>query len=104
MPLYPPKCCEPGSVPQLLLLPLFSPLGSQLSLPRSLGVHHPISRFYTFLNHFPSFLLGTGEWIILLNLLCFLYTNFLFDKKVVIIMHAYDPRVLKEIHSFLESY
>ncbi len=36
----PPKCYEPRSVPQLLLLPLFSPLGSYLSPSRSLGVCH----------------------------------------------------------------
>jgi hypothetical protein len=36
----PPKCCEPRNAPQFLLLPLplFSPLDSQLSPSRSLGV------------------------------------------------------------------
>jgi len=34
-PLYPSKCCELGSVLQLLLLPLFSYLGSHLSPLRS---------------------------------------------------------------------
>jgi hypothetical protein len=28
----------------------------------------------------------------------------LFDKRVIIIMHVDDPHMLKEIHSFLESY
>jgi hypothetical protein len=33
------------------------------------------------------------------------FTNrFLIDKGTIIIMHANDLRVLKEIHSFLESY
>jgi hypothetical protein len=36
----PPKCYEPRSVPQLLFLALFSPLDSQLSPSRSLGVRH----------------------------------------------------------------
>ncbi len=36
----PPKCYEPRNALQLLLLPLFSPLDSQLNLSRSLGVHH----------------------------------------------------------------
>ncbi len=36
----PSKSCEPRSMPQLLLLSLSSPLGSQLSLSRSLGVRH----------------------------------------------------------------
>jgi len=36
--LLPPKCCEPGNTPQLCLFPLFSPLDSQLSPSRSLGV------------------------------------------------------------------
>ncbi len=36
----PSKFCEPRSTPQLLFLSLFSPLGSQLSLSRSLGVRH----------------------------------------------------------------
>jgi len=35
-----PKCYESRSTPQLLLLPLFSPLDSQLSPSRSLGVCH----------------------------------------------------------------
>lgn len=30
--------------------------------------------------------------------------KFLFDRKVVIIMHVDDPRVLKEICSFLNNY
>jgi hypothetical protein len=30
--------------------------------------------------------------------------RFLSDRRTVIIMHANDLRVLKEIHSFLESY
>jgi hypothetical protein len=34
----PPKCCEPKNVPQLLFLLLSSPLDSQLSPSRSLGV------------------------------------------------------------------
>jgi hypothetical protein len=34
-PLYPSKCCELGSVPRLLFLPLFSYLGSHLSPLRS---------------------------------------------------------------------
>ncbi len=38
--LLPSKCCEPGSVPQFLFLPLSSPLDSQLSPSRSLGVRH----------------------------------------------------------------
>ncbi len=41
----PPKCYEPRSMPQLLLLPLSSPLDSQLSPLRSLGVcHRPYNR------------------------------------------------------------
>jgi len=36
----PPKCYELGSTPQLLLLPLSSPLDLQLSPSRSLGVRH----------------------------------------------------------------
>jgi hypothetical protein len=36
----PPKCYKPGSAPQLLLLPLSSPLDSQLNPSRSLGVCH----------------------------------------------------------------
>jgi hypothetical protein len=40
----PPKCCEPVSAPQLLLLPLSSHLDLQLSPSRSLGVrHHPFA-------------------------------------------------------------
>jgi hypothetical protein len=35
--LLPPKCCEPGSAPQFLFLPLSSPLDSQLNPSRSLG-------------------------------------------------------------------
>ncbi len=35
----PSKCCEPGNTPQLLFLPLFSPLESQSNPSRSLGVH-----------------------------------------------------------------
>jgi hypothetical protein len=38
--LLPPECCKLGSAPQLFLLPLFSPLDSQLSPLRSLGVCH----------------------------------------------------------------
>jgi hypothetical protein len=38
--LLPPKCSEPRSTLQLLLLPLFSPLDSQLNPSRSLAVHH----------------------------------------------------------------
>ncbi len=30
--------------------------------------------------------------------------NILSDKGVIIIMHVDDPHMLKEIHSFLESY
>jgi len=37
--LLPPKWCKLRSAPQLFLFPLFSPLGSQLSPSRSLGVH-----------------------------------------------------------------
>jgi hypothetical protein len=36
--LLPSKCCEPRNVPQFPLLPLSSPLDSQLSPLRSLGV------------------------------------------------------------------
>jgi hypothetical protein len=36
----PPKCYEPRSAPQLLFLPLSSPLDSQLSPSRSLGMRH----------------------------------------------------------------
>ncbi len=36
----PPKCCESRSAPQLLLLPMSSPLDSQLNPSRSLGVRH----------------------------------------------------------------
>jgi hypothetical protein len=36
----PPKCCEPESVPQLFILPMFSPLDLQLNLSKSLGVRH----------------------------------------------------------------
>jgi hypothetical protein len=39
-PLYPSKCCELGSMLQLLLLPLFSYLGSHLNPFGELGVHH----------------------------------------------------------------
>ncbi len=42
----PPKCYEPRRTPQLLLLPLYSPLDSKLSPLRSLEVHsqfHSIS-------------------------------------------------------------
>jgi hypothetical protein len=35
----PPKCCESGNVTQLLILPLFSPFDSKLSISRNLGVH-----------------------------------------------------------------
>ncbi len=35
MPLYPSKCCELGSLPRLLLLPLFSYLGPHLGPLRS---------------------------------------------------------------------
>jgi hypothetical protein len=38
----PPKCCKSTNVPQLILLPLFSPLGSQLSPSISLGVRHNV--------------------------------------------------------------
>ncbi len=37
--LLPPKCCELGSTPKLLFLPLCSHLDSQLSPSKSLGVH-----------------------------------------------------------------
>jgi hypothetical protein len=40
MPLLPSKCCELGHRPQLLFLPLFSPLDLHLNLSRNLGVHH----------------------------------------------------------------
>jgi hypothetical protein len=39
-PYTPSKCYKLGSVPQLFLLPMFSPLDSHLSLWRSLGVCH----------------------------------------------------------------
>ncbi len=35
----PPKCCKPRNAPQLLIFPLSSPLDSQLTPSRSLGVH-----------------------------------------------------------------
>jgi hypothetical protein len=38
-----PKCCEPKSAPQVLFLPLSSPLDSQLNPSRSLGVCHLVS-------------------------------------------------------------
>jgi hypothetical protein len=38
----PPKCYELRSVPQLFLLPLFSPLDLQLSPSRNLGLRHTI--------------------------------------------------------------
>ncbi len=41
----PPKCYEPRSVPQLLLLPLSSSLDSQLSPSRSLEMHHHFMDF-----------------------------------------------------------
>lgn len=34
----------------------------------------------------------------------FFVNKFLYDRKVVLIMHANDLRVLKEIQSFLDSY
>jgi hypothetical protein len=37
MPLLPPKCYKLGSVPQLIFLPLFSPLDLHLNLLRNLG-------------------------------------------------------------------
>jgi hypothetical protein len=37
-PFLPPKCYKLGNIPQLLFLPLFSPLNSHLCLSRSLGV------------------------------------------------------------------
>jgi hypothetical protein len=46
--LLPPKCYEPGNAPQLLLLPVFSPLDLKLSPSRSLGVHQSICiKFWT---------------------------------------------------------
>jgi hypothetical protein len=38
--LLPPKCYELKNTPQLLLLPMSSPLDSKLNPSRSLGVHH----------------------------------------------------------------
>jgi hypothetical protein len=40
----PAKCYEPGIAPEFLLLLLFSPLDSQLSPSRSLGVRHGLTR------------------------------------------------------------
>jgi len=83
--LLPPKCCKLGSAPQLLLFPLSSPLDSQLSPSRSLGVHHLKSLFkysksirtltlevkvhfgvWRFIpSHLPTFL---GTWNVILGL------------------------------------
>ncbi len=41
--LLPPKCCKPRSMSQFLLLLLSSPLDSQLSPSKSLGVRHPVA-------------------------------------------------------------
>ncbi len=54
--LLPSKCCEPRSAPQLLLFLVSSPLDSQLSPSRSLGVRHLLSifivpNFFKFFNH-----------------------------------------------------
>ncbi len=48
--LLPLKCCESGSVPQLFILPLFSHLDSQLSLPRNLGVRQATKATLELLN------------------------------------------------------
>ncbi len=71
------KCYEPGSVPQFLILSLFSPLDSQLSLSRSLGVRQFL---HSFLNRTCSFIFSIS-WVFFFFMFFYNSTIFLYALR-----------------------